>query len=197
MWVLVQTASARRLLRRFERVPSINDLRRNKKGIKIYRQNSSHVKNPTEFLTHIFAENIKCKISNLIGQKWGIRSNTSQMWRVWPNSTKLSHIQQNTSHVKNPTEFLIPIFAENIKCKISDLIGQTWGMRSNTSQMWRVWPNSTKLSHIQQNTSHVKNPTEFLTPIFYQNVSHVRNSTVYVTCEEFDPILYSCETMEK
>ena len=106
------------------------------------------------------------------------------MWRVWPNSTKLSHIQQNTSHVKNPTEFLTPIFAENIKCKISDLIGQTWGIRSNTSQMWRVWPNSTNLSHIQQNTSHAKNPTEFLTPIFYQNVSHVRNSTVYVTCEE-------------
>ena len=43
----------------------------------------------------------------------------------------------------------------------------------------------------------MKNPTEFLTPIFYQNVSHVRNSTVYVTCEEFDPILYSCVTMEK
>ena len=34
-------------------------------------------------------------------------------------------IGQNTSHVKNPTEFLTPIFAENIKCKISDLIGQT------------------------------------------------------------------------
>ena len=42
-----------------------------------------------------------------------------------------------------------------------------------------------------------ENSTEFLTLIFYQNVSHVRNSTVYVACEEFDPILYSCETMEK
>ena len=43
----------------------------------------------------------------------------------------------------------------------------------------------------------MKNPTEFLTPIFDQNVLHVKKSTVYVTCEEFDPILYSCETMEK
>ena len=61
-------------------------------------------------------------------------------------SYKIWHIGQNTSHVKNPTEFLTPIFAENIKCKISDLIGQTWGIRSNTSQMWIVWPNSTKKS---------------------------------------------------
>ena len=152
------------------------------------QQNTSHVKNPTEFLTPLFAENITCKISHWIYQTRGIRSNTSQMWTIRPNSSqlwyilhicgknrsksyKMWHIGQNTSHVKNPTEFLTPIFAENIKCKISDLIGQTWGILSNTSQMWTVWPNSTKLSHIQQNTSHVKNPTAFLTPIFADNVS--------------------------
>ena len=36
LWVLVQTTSARGLLLRFERVPTINDLRRNKKGIKSF-----------------------------------------------------------------------------------------------------------------------------------------------------------------
>ena len=160
------------------------------------RQKSSHVKNPTEFLTHIFADNATCNLFDRLYQTWVIQWYSAQMWKNRSNSYKLWHIGQKTSHVKNPTEFLTPIFAENIKCKSSDWICQTWGIWSNTSQMWTIWPNSSKPSHIQQNTWHVKNPTEFLTPIFYQNVSHVRNSTVYVTCEEFDPILQGCETME-
>ena len=135
------------------------------------RQNSSHVKNPIELLTPIFAEMPRViystdytkreKFNDLLHICGKKRSKSYKMWRIG----------QNISHVKNPTEFLTPIFAENIKCKISDLIGQTWGIRSSTSQMWTVWPNSTKLSHIRQNTSHVKNPTEFLTPIFEDNVS--------------------------
>ena len=136
-------------------------------------QNTSHVKNPTEFLTPIFAENIKCKISDLIGQTWGIRSNTSQMWTVWPNSTKLSHIQPNTSHVKNPTEFLTPIFANNVSCKIFDRLCQTWEIQWYTTRVWKNRPNSYKLWLIGQKTSHVKNATEFLTPLFTESVSPV------------------------
>ena len=57
---------------------------------------------------------------------------------MWQNS--IEFIQDVTYwteyiNVKNPTEFLTPIFAENITCKISDLIGQTLGILSNTSQM--------------------------------------------------------------
>ena len=226
MWVLVQTASARRLLRRFERHDIFDRIHHMWK----IRPNFSHLYSPK--ISHV-------KYPTGIYQTWVIWSNTSQMWTIRPNSSQLWHIRQNsshvkkktnfshlyspimprviystdytkrekfndilhicdkirsksykmwhigqnTSHVKNPTEFLTPIFAENIKCKISDLIGKTWGIRSNTSQMWTVWPNSTKLSHIQQNTSHMKNPTESLTPIFADNVS----------CKIFDRL---CQTWE-
>ena len=149
----------------------------------IIGQNTSHVKNPTEFLTPIFAENIKCKISDIIGQTWGIQSNTSQMWRVWPNSTKLSHIQQNTSHVKNPTEFLTPIFTDNVTCKIFDQLCQTWEIQWYTTRLWKNRPDSYKLWHIGQKTSHVKNATQFLTPIFTENVSPVWRLTKYSTGE--------------
>ena len=40
------------------------------------------------------------------------------MWKNRSNSYKLCHTGQKTSHVKNPTEFLTPTFAENIKCKV-------------------------------------------------------------------------------
>ena len=98
--------------------------------------------------------------------------------------------------MKNPTEFLTPTFGENIKCKVPTeyVKHEEYDRILHRCEQFDQIRQS---SHIQQNTSHVKNPTEFLTPIFYQNLSHVRNSTVYVTCEEFDPILYSCETMEK
>ena len=114
--------------------------------------------------------------------------NRSKSYKMW-------HIGQNISHVKNPTEFLTPIFAENIKCKISDLIGQTWRIRSNTSQMWTVWPNSTKLSHIQQNTSHVKNPTKFLTPI----MPRLRYLTDYIkfNVAKIDWIHTSCDILDR
>ena len=120
---------------------------------------------------------IKCKISDLIGQTWRIRSNTSQMWTVWPNSTKLSHIQQNTSHVKNPTEFLTPIFADNASCKIFDRLCQMWEIQWYTTRLWKNRPNSYKLWLIGQKTSHVKNATEFLTPLFTESVSPVWHLT--------------------
>ena len=160
------------------------------------RQNSSHVKNPTEFLTPIFADKATCKMFDRLYQTWDIQWYTAQMWKNRSNSYKLWHTGK-TWHVKNPIEFLTPTFAENSKCKVPteyvkheeydrilhrceqfDQIRQSHHIVSRIHHMW-------------------KNPTEFLIPIFYQNVSHVRNSTVYVTCEEFDPILYSCETMER
>ena len=104
---------------------------------------------------------LKCKISDLIGQTWRIRSNTLQMWTVWPNSTKLSHIPQNTSHVKNTTEFLTPIFADNVSCKIFDRLCQTWEIQWYTTRLWKNRPNSYKLWLIGQKTTHVKNATEF------------------------------------
>ena len=135
-------------------------------------------------ISHTYiCENIKCKISDLIGQTWGIRPNTSQMWTVWPKSTKLSHIQQNTSHVKNPTEFLTPIFADNVSCKIFDRLCQTWKIQWYTTRLWKNRPNSYKLWLIGQKTSHVKNATEFLTPLFTESVSPVWHLTKYSTRE--------------
>ena len=142
-------------------------------------QNTSHVKIPTEFRTLIFAENIKCKISDLIGQTWGIRSNTSQMWTVWPNSTKLSHIKQNTSHVKNPTEFLTPIFADNVSCKIFDRLCQTWKIQWYTTLLWKNRSNSYKLWLIGQKTSHVKK---------CDRISHIFIHRKCVTCLTSDQI---------
>ena len=118
-----------------------------------------------------------------IDQTWGIRSNTSQMWTVWPNSTNLSHIQQNTSHVKNPTEFLTPIFADNVLCKIFDRLCQTWEIQWYTTRLWKNRPNSYKLWLIGQKTSHVKNATEFLTPLFTERVSPVWHLTKYSTLD--------------
>ena len=97
----------------------------------------SHVKIPTEFLTPIFAENITCKISHWIYQTWGIRSNTSQMWTIRPNSSQLWHIRQNSSHVKNPTEFLTHIFADNATCYLLDRLYQTWVIQWYSAHMWQ------------------------------------------------------------
>ena len=110
LWVLVQTASARRLLRRFERVPTINDLRRNKKGIKIYRQNSSHVKNPTEFLTHIFADNATC---NLLGR----------LYQTWVNSMIFC-------------TYVAKIYRIHTRCDILDRIHHMWKIRPNFSHLY-------------------------------------------------------------
>ena len=151
-------------------------------------QNTSNVKNPTEILTPIFAENIKWKISDLIGQTWGIRSNTSQMWTVWPNSTKLSHILQNTSHVKNPTEFLTPIFADNVSCKIFDRLCQTWKIQWYTTRLWKkrhMWKMRPNFSHLYSpkvcrlfdiwpNIAHVSNSIEFFTAV--KNFHRIRQS---------------------
>ena len=148
MWVLVQTASARRLLRRFERVPTINDLRRNKKGIKI-------------FPLKILFGKMQCiwiDMFSLWGKSgvcWGVHYFliSALKYRLW--------VLVRTDTSLRRFEF-VPI-------------GQTWGIQPNTSQIWSVWPNSTKLSHIQQNTSHAKNPTEFLTPISPKMFSFIKN----------------------
>ena len=153
-------------------------------------QNTSYVKKSDRICHTYIAENIKCKIFDLIGQTWGIRSNNSQMWRVWPNSTKLSHIQQNALLVKNPTEFLTPIFTDNVTCKVFD---QTWEIQWYTTRMWKNRPNSYKLWHIGQKTSHEKNATEFLTTLFTENVSPVWHLTKYSTGEQFYRIFRSCE----
>ena len=148
-------------------------------------QNTSYVKKSDRISHTYIAENIKCKISDLIGQTWGIRSNNSQMWRVWPNSTKLSHIQQNTSHGKNPTEFFTLIFTDNVTCKIFDQLCQTWKIQWFTIRLWKSRPNSYKLWHIGQKTSHEKNATEFLTTLLTENVSPVWHLTKYSTGEQF------------
>ena len=127
------------------RTCTINDLRRNKKGIKI-------------FPLKILFGKMQCiwiDMFSLWGKSgvcWGVHyflisALKHRLWVLVRTDTSLRRFER------------VPI-------------GQTWGIRSNTSQMWTVWPNSTKLSHIQQNTSHVKNPTEFLTPIFHRKCFH-------------------------
>ena len=137
----------------------------------------------------------------LIGQTWGIRLNTSQMWTVWPNSTKLSHIKQNTSHVKNPTEFLTPIFANNVSCKIFDRLCKTWEINNilhgcgkidliRTScdlldrkrHMWKMRPNFShlyspkvcRLFDIWPNIAHVSISIEFFTAV--KNFHRIRHN---------------------
>ena len=100
-------------------------------------KSSSHVKIPTEFLTPTFAENITCKISHWIYQTWRIRSNTSQMWTIRPNSSQLWHIRQNSSHVKNPSEFLTHIFADNATCNLLDRLYETWVIQWYSAHMWQ------------------------------------------------------------
>ena len=172
-------------------------------------QNTSHVKNPTEFLTPIFAENIKCKISDLIGQTWGIRSNTSQMWIVWPNSTKLSHIQQNTSHVKNPTEFLIPIFTDNVTCKIFDQLCQTWEIQWYTTRLWKNRPNSyivrcdildrkRHMRKMRSNFSHLYSPKMCHLFDIWPNIAQVSNSIeFYAAVKNFHRIRHSHDIFDR
>ena len=97
---------------RFERVPTINDLRRNKKGIKIYRQNSSHVKSPTEFLTHIFADNATCNLLGRLYQTWVIQWYSAHMW------------QKSIEFIQDVT-----YWTEYITCEKSDRISHTYVCR--------------------------------------------------------------------
>ena len=96
----------------------------------------------------------------------------------------LWHIGQKTSHEKNATEFLTPLFTENVS-PVWHLtkLGQVSNILSNSSESW----------YIRQNTPHVKNPTEFLTPIFAENVKY---PTKYIKREEFDRILHRCEQLD-
>ena len=151
LWVLVQTASARRLLRRFERHGIFDRIHHMWK----IRPNFSHLYSP--------------KISNVkyptgIYQTWVIRSNTPQMWTIRPNSSQLWHIRQNSSHVKNPTKFLTPIFADNVSCKIFDRLYQTWEIQWYTAHMWQ-------------------NSIEVIQDVTYW--------TEYITCEKSDRISHT------
>ena len=184
LWVLVQTASVRWLLRRFERLLTINDLKRNKKGIKFFPLKILFGKMQCIWIdmfslwgkrgvcwgVHLFP--YFCSKTQIMGTRsnphWG-GSNVYQQSMVWLEIRK--NKTKSSSHVKIPTEFLTPIFAENITCKISHWIYQTWGIRSNTSQMWTIRSYSSQLWQIRQNLSHVKNPTEFLTHIFADNAT--------------------------
>ena len=128
---------------------------------------------------------------------WGIRSNTSQMWTIRPYSSHLWHIRQNASHVKNPTDFLTPIFARKTTCKMFDRLYQTWDeIQWYTAQMLKNRSNSYKLWHTGQKTWHVKNPTKFLTPIFAENIK-CKVPTEYVKHEEYDRILHRCEQFDQ
>ena len=174
------------------------------------------------------------------------------MWTVWPNSTKLSHIQQNTSHVKNPTEFLTPIFADNVSCKIFDRLCQTWEIQWYTTRLWKIdlirtscdildrkrhmrkmRPNfshlySPKMCHlfdIWPNITQVSNSIEFFAAVknfhrichshdifdrmhhmwkirpnfshqYSPKISHVKYPTKYIKREEFDRILHRCEQLD-
>ena len=111
------------------------------------------------------------------------------MWIIRPYLSQLWHIRQNSSHVKNPTEVLIPIFDDKVTCKMFDRLYQTWKIQWYTAQMWKNRSNSYKLWHTGQKTSLVKNPTEFLTPTFAEisnvkfrlNMSNMRNMIEYFT----------------
>ena len=85
----------------------------------LYSPKISHVKYPTEY--------IKREEFDRIRQMWTIRPNSSQLW----------HIRQNSSHVKNPTEFLTPIFADNATCNLLDRLYQTWEIQWYTAHMWQ------------------------------------------------------------
>ena len=107
------------------------------------------------------------------------------MWTIRPHSSQLWYIRQNSSHVKNPTEFLTPIFADNAMCKIFDRLYQTWEIhicgkidRIHTScdildrihHMWKI----------RANFSHLYSP----------KISRVKYSTYYVKREDFNDILH-------
>ena len=156
-----------------------------------------------KFLTPIFAE---CKISDLI-VKHEEFDRILQMWTVWPNSTKLSHIQQNTSHVKNPIEFLTPIFTDNVTCKIFEQLCQTWEIQWYTTRLWKNRPNSYKLWHIGQKTSHENmrpNFSHLYSPkmcyLFdiWPNIAHVSNSNeFFAAVKNFHRIRHSHDIFDR
>ena len=88
-----------------------------------------------------------------------------------PYSYKLWHIGQKTSHKKNATEFLTPLFTENVS--LFD-IWPNMAQVSNSIEFFtavkKFQPNSSQSWYIRQNTPYVKIPTEFLTPVFAENI---------------------------
>ena len=114
------------------------------------------------------------------------------MWTIWPNSSKSSHIQQNTSHVKNPTEFLPPIFYQKcVTCKKFDRICHLWGIRSNTLQLW----NYGKIDLIRHTV--VTYLTENITYEKYVPLSHTYNSPKCVTCNTSDQIYLARDKFDR
>ena len=154
-------------------------------------QNTSHVKNPTEFLTPVFAENIKCKISDLIGQTWGIRSNTSQMWRVWPNSTVISYSAEYITCEKSDRISHTYILPKCVTCKKFDRICHLWGIRSNTLQLW----NYGKIDLIRH--AVVTHLTENIIYEKYVPVSHTYNSPKCVKCNTSDHIYLARDKFDR
>ena len=104
----------------------------------LYSPKISHVKYPTKYIKREEFDRIlhRCEQLDLIRHSYDIFD--------------------RIHHVKNPTEFLRPIFADKATCKMFDRLYQTWEIQWYTAQMWKNRSNSNKLWHTGQKTSREK-----------------------------------------
>ena len=144
---------------------------------------------------------LKCKISDLIGQTWRIRSNTSQMWTVWPNRQSylifsrihyMWKIRPNFSHLYSKIMSRVKYSTDYVKrekfndilhgCRKIDLIRTSCDLLDRKRHMWKVRPNFSHLYspkvcclfYIWPNIAHVSNSIEFFTAV--KNVRRIRHS---------------------
>ena len=155
------------------------------------------MKNPTEFLTPIFTDNVTCKIFDQLCQTWKIQWYTTRLWKNRPYSYKLWHIGQKTSHEKKCDRISHTfIHRKCVTCLTSDQIWHRWVILSNFSQLWKISTECvtvmiysteyTTCEKIRPNFSHLYSP----------KISHVKYPTKYIKREEFDRILHRCEQLD-
>ena len=95
-------------------------------------------------------------------------------------SYKLWHTGQKTSHVKNPTEFLTPTFAKNIKCKV----------RLNMSNMRNMIEYFTDVNNLTKFVKVITYSAEYITCEKSDRISHTYILPKCVTCKKFDRICH-------
>ena len=144
MWVLVQTASTRRLLRRFECVPTINDLRRNKKGIKIYPLKILFGKMQCIWMFSLWGKSGVC---------WGVHyflisALKHRLWVLVRTDTSLRRFERVPIVKHEEFDRILH------RCEQFDQIRQSYLVFSRIHHMWKIRPNFSHLYFTENVSIH-------------------------------------------
>ena len=145
----------------------------------LYSPKISYVKYPTKYIKRKEFDRIlqRCELLDFIRHSYDIFDRIHHMWKIRPNFL----------HLYSPIR-------PRVRC-LTDYIKRE-KIQWYTAQMWKNRSNSYKLWYTGQNTSDVKNPTEFLKPTFAENIK-CKVPTEYVKHEEYDWKVHRCEQFDQ